>query len=193
MTTLPIQAGPGHSHAVHFYSDRAAMGSHVARFLLEGLDRGETVLVVAAESTHQDTRHHLAARLPQFGTLPNYIAVDADELLSNFLVDTKPDRAHFFEVMDHILAKPSRAGRPIRVYGEMVARLCHAGLPDAALQLEELWNLLAERYQFSLLCAYPKNLFEPHDTQWFLQTCALHSHLSVVADPAPQLSTSQAD
>jgi hypothetical protein len=108
------------------------------------------------------------------------------------LVDTKPDRAHFFEVMDHILAKPSRAGRPIRVYGEMVARLCHAGLPDAALQLEELWNLLAERYKFSLLCAYPMNLFEADDAQWFLHTCAVHSHLSIVSDRGREVSTSYA-
>ena len=166
------------------------MGSHVAKFLLEGCEQGDTVLVVAAQETHEHTRQHMEACLPQFGTLPNYIAIDADELLSNFLVDTKPDRAHFFEVMDHILAKPSRAGRPIRVYGEMVARLCHAGLPDAALQLEELWNLLAERYQFSLLCAYPMSLFEAHDTQWFLHTCAVHTHLSIVSDRGREVSTS---
>lgn len=169
------------------------MGSHVAKFLLEGLSQGDTVLVVAAQDTHEDTRRHLRAQLPQFATLPSYIAVDADELLSNFLVDAKPDHAHFFEVMDRILAKPSRAGQPIRVYGEMVVRLWHAGLPDAALQLEELWNLLAERYQFSLLCAYPLSLFEAQDSQWFLHTCAVHSHLSVVADYGAQLSTSHAE
>ena len=84
--------------------------------------------------------------------------------------------------MDRIFAKPIHAGRPIRVYGEMVVRLWHAGLPDAALQLEELWNLLAERYKFSLLCAYPMSLFEAQDTQWFLHACAMHFHLSIVAD-----------
>ncbi len=168
------------------------MGLHVAKFLLEGLHQRDTVFVVATQDTHEETQKHLSARLPQFGVLSNYIAVDADELLSNFLVDAKPDRTHFFEVMDRIFSKPSLAGRPIRVYGEMVVRLWHAGLPDAALQLEELWNLLAERYRFSLLCAYPMSLFEAQDTQWFLHTCAIHSHLSIVADSGFELSTSHA-
>ena len=104
---------------------------------------------------------------PHLTALPYYVAVDADELLSSFLVDATPDRDQFFAVMDGIFAKPSRTGRPIRVYGEMVVRLWQAGLPEAALKLEDLWNRLADRYKFSLLCAYPMNLFEGHDTQWF--------------------------
>lgn len=179
-----------HSHAVHFYTDRVAMGSHVAKFLLEGLHQRDTVFVVATQETHAEIGRYLLAGLPEFDAMSNYIAVDADELLSNFLVDAKPHRDHFFEVMDRIFAKPTHAGRPIRVYGEMVVRLWRVGLPDAALQLEELWNLLAERYKFSLLCAYPMNLFEAQDTQWFLHTCAMHSHLSIVADSGGVLSAS---
>ncbi len=192
MIKQQVGAHSCHSHAVHFYSDRAAMGSHVGKFLLDGLHQGDTVFVVATQETHAETRKHLRASLPQFGALSNYIAVDADELLSNFLVNAKPDRAHFFEVMDRIFAKPSHAGRPIRVYGEMVVRLWHAGLPDAALQLEELWNLLSERYKFSLLCAYPMSLFEAQETEWFLHTCATHSHLSIVGHSESVLSSSPA-
>ena len=190
MVTPQTHKHPYHSHAVHFYSDRVAMGSHVAHFLLEGLHQRDAVFVVATQETHEETRKHLRASLPQFDALPNYVAMDADELLSNFLVDAKPDRAQFFEVMDRMFATSVVAGRPIRVYGEMVVRLWHAGLPDAALQLEELWNLLADRYRFSLLCAYPMSLFETTDTQWFLHTCAMHTHLSIVAKSGRALSTS---
>ena len=159
------------------------MGAHVAKFLLEGLHSHETVFVVATRETHAHTRTNLLTSIPGLDAMPNYTEVDADELLSSFLVHSKPDRDQFFAVMDHIFAKPAHAGRPIRVYGEMVVRLWHAGLPDAALQLEDLWNLLAKRYKFSLLCAYPTSLFEGQDSQWFMQTCATHSHLSIVSGP----------
>ena len=178
------------SHGVHFYSDRMAMGCHVGKFILEGLHQRDTVFVVATHETHRETQKHLRASLPEVDSMPNYIVIDAEELLSNFLVDTKPDRAQFFEIMDRIFAKPVLAGRPIRVYGEMVVTLWHAGFPEAALQLEDLWNLLADRYKFCLLCAYPMRLFEGQDTQWFLRTCALHSHLSIVADSERSLPTS---
>ena len=157
------------------------MGDHVAKFVLDGLNSGDNVLVVATRETQAEIRKHLVNNVPQFDTLPNYTVVDADELLSSFLVNSKPDRDQFFAVIDGIFAKPSLMGRPIRVYGEMVVRLWYAGLPEAALQLEGLWNLLAERYKFSLLCAYPTNLFDGQDKEWFLQTCAAHSQLSFIA------------
>ena len=179
----PIKEGThsSHAHAIHFYRDGVAMGAHVAKFLLEGLHSKESIFVVASRNTQDAIRTHLVSDLSHLSALPHYVAIDADELLSSFLVDATPDRDQFFAVMDGIFAKPSQTGRPIRVYGEMVVRLWRAGLPEAALRLEDLWNLLADRYKFSLLCAYPMNLFEGHDTQWFLQTCAAHSHLSVVS------------
>jgi hypothetical protein len=181
MTRTKEAGHPCHAHAVHFYTERAAMGAHVAQFLWKGFQSRESVLVVATRETQEEIRKHLVNHIPHLDTLPHYTAVDADELLSSFLVNASPDRDQFFAVMDGMFAKPSLLGRPIRVYGEMVVRLWHAGLPEAALQLEDLWNLLADRYKFSLLCAYPMNLFEGQNTQWFLQTCATHSQLSLVS------------
>lgn len=170
-----------HSHAVHFYADYISMGAHVAAFLAEGLQRGEAVFAVATKETHDAILTRLPIQMQTNGTRP-YTAFDADELLSGFLVDGVPHRDHFFIVMNQIFASPAKAGRPIRVYGEMVVRLWQAGKPDAALQLEELWNLLAERYRFSLLCAYPMKIFDGQDARWFLNTCATHSQLSIVSE-----------
>ncbi len=81
--------------------------------------------------------------------------------------------------MDQVFSKPARDGRPIRVFGEMVTRLWQAGHPEAAIELEGLWNELAHRYTFSLLCAYPLSVFAEQDRQRFLDTCAAHSQLSL--------------
>ena len=60
----------------------------------------------------------------------------------------------------------------------MVALLWAEGRIDAALQLEEMWNRLAEIYSFSLCCAYPMSGFlgNPHAAP-FLKICAQHTHV----------------
>ncbi|MCC2640767.1 MAG: sensor hybrid histidine kinase [Nitrospira sp.] len=167
-----------HSHAVHFYTDLVSLGAHVAAYLSEGIQTGEAVFAIATREVHYEIKQYLQMSIPQLETMSNYKTLDADELLSTFLVNAQPDRSKFFEAMDRIFAKPAGSGRSIRVYGEMVVRLWHAGQPEAALQLEDFWNLLAERYNFSLLCAYPMSLFDRQHIQWFLNICATHSQLS---------------
>jgi hypothetical protein len=54
-----------------------------------------------------------------------------------------------------MLRQAAKAGRPVRVFGEMVSLLWDAGLIDAAVEVEAMWNELGVQYPFSLLCAYP--------------------------------------
>src|ERR687898_1110840 len=93
-----------------------------------------------------------------------------------------PDPGLFGELVSGMLADASKAaaggrGR-IAAFGEMVALLWAGGKIDAALELEELWNKMAEQYSFSLCCAYPMSGFlgNPHAAP-FLKICALHSHV----------------
>ena len=64
-------------------------------------------------------------------------------------------------------------------YGEMVALLWAQGKRDATLRLEELWNELAERHTFDLLCAYPIGAFDRHeDRQLFFSICGEHTDVN---------------
>jgi hypothetical protein len=47
----------------------------------------------------------------------------------------------------------------VLVFGELVAKLVNNGNPEAAVTLEGLWNELAARRSFDLLCAYPIDAF----------------------------------
>lgn len=180
---MPTSNNPlySHPHAVHFYTDPVALGAHVAMFLAAGLQHDEAVFVIATRETQDAVLRQLPTNRRQTVRNPPYTSFDADEFLSAFLVHGIPDHDRFFTVMDQLFEKPAKSRQPIRVYGEMVARLWEAGQPDAALQLEELWNLLTERYYFSLLCAYPIRTFEGQNSEWFLNTCATHSQLSIVS------------
>jgi signal transduction histidine kinase len=122
-------------------------------------------------------------------TQGRYVALDAAETLSKFLVDGSPDAARFADVMGNVIEPviasikgrvpgvspgfPQQAFSPegrrgsgregeqprLALFGEMVALLWAQGKCDAAIQLEQLWNDLAVTYSFDLRCAYPMSLF----------------------------------
>jgi hypothetical protein len=63
----------------------------------------------------------------------------------------------------------------VRIFGQMVDVLWQRGERNAAIQLEVLWNELAQTEAFSLLCGYAVGHFYKHAA--FEQVCAQHSHI----------------
>ena len=172
-------------HVVQFYENDSLLIELLSRFVGAALVTGDSAIVVATE------RHRLAlaGRLRARGfdlTVPErqqrYIQFDAASMLAKFMRRGAPDPALFTELVAPVIENASRAaaggrGR-LAAFGEMVALLWADGKIDAALQLEELWNRLAETYAFSLCCAYPMSGFlgNPHAAP-FLKICAQHSHV----------------
>ncbi len=106
---------------------------------------------------------------------------DASELLSTFMVEGWPDQAKFNSTMGRIVEEAALRG-PVHIYGEMVAVLWAEGKTRAAIQLEELWNELATRHAFSLLCGYPISAFpNQNSNETFQQVCHAHTHVSIPA------------
>jgi hypothetical protein len=92
----------------------------------------------------------------------SYLALDASETLSDFMVAGWPDPASFWRVISPLLRQAAPAGQPVRVFGEMVSLLWDAGLVSAAIEVEALWNEMGGQYPFSLLCAYGTGRRAPH-------------------------------
>jgi anti-sigma regulatory factor (Ser/Thr protein kinase) len=85
------------------------------------------------------------------------------------------------------LAKATEGGRPVRVFGEMVALLWDDGALAAAIELEKLWNDLAQRHSFSLFCAYPEQSVAPTGRRGALHDVCSHHTLVIqgeTVDPA---------
>jgi hypothetical protein len=176
----------GHrAHAVQFYENDAFLIEVLSRFVGAALVTGDSAIVIATPR-HLDA---LAERLRSRGfnlAIPlsqsRYFALDAAETLDAFMRDGLPDRVLFNELMSPIVEDArdaARGGRGrIAAFGEMVALLWAVGNIDGALQLEELWNRLADVYSFSLCCAYPMSGFvgNPHAAP-FLKICAQHTHV----------------
>jgi len=172
-----------HYHAVQFYKDAHSLASTVARFLCDGLDAGEPVLIVA-------TAIHTAeilAELDALGCDTRMLRktgmvqlLDARKMLSAFMVDGNPDTLMFKsgvgDVIDRLCA--GRRPCPIRVYGEMVDILWQEGNADGAIRLEILWNQLASAYDFSLLCGYAVgHFYKQTGGKTIEDVCHQHSHV----------------
>ncbi len=84
------------------------------------------------------------------------VLADADATLAKFMDGELPSATAFEAVMggllDRVAERFPRAR--IRVFGEMVDLLAERAQTEAAVKLEQLWNELARRRSFSLLCGY---------------------------------------
>lgn len=172
-----------HGHSVQFYEDDSFLLEEVGRFIGSAIGSGNVALAFTTEA-HRDG---LYASLTDLGidfdlaaVRQRFLWLDAAELLKEFMVAGLPDSGRFRKVIGDLIDRyaPSTRGkqRHIAIFGEMVALLWAEGKHDAAIRLEELWNLLAQTYAFQLHCAYPIRLFSQAESGSRLaQICAEHS------------------
>jgi hypothetical protein len=153
-----------HQHAVQFYDDERSLCRRVGAFLGEGLVAEQPAIVIATGDHQEALVEELGARLINVGEarrLGELVLLDADDTLGAFMIGDEPDpdlfHCYMSTILEQVLKGRKRTG--IRAYGEMVDVLWKAGKPEAAVALEILWNTLASKYSFSLLCGYSMGQF----------------------------------
>jgi hypothetical protein len=145
-------------HFVQVYRDDRVLVESVALFAGAALGRHEAVILVATArhgAAIEECLRNDGFDVPGLRTWGQLQILDAEEVLSRFMVDGVPDEAKFKAVIADLMAstRGSRRFRAVRVYGEMVNLLWSENLP-AATRLEQLWNDQIEEHQFALFCAY---------------------------------------
>jgi anti-sigma regulatory factor (Ser/Thr protein kinase) len=170
-----------HDHAVSFYDEDADVVGDVAHFLAAGLAAGER-LVVVATAAHGAAIEAELLRLGHDAALlrsgGRYLALDAGMALASFMMGGVPHADRFAEGVGSIVDAALVDGTGLRVFGEMVALLWDDGNVASAVQLEGLWNDLAESRQFTLMCAYPASALENGTLADATEVCNLHSSVS---------------
>jgi hypothetical protein len=163
-------------HSVQFYRDERFLIDAITSFIKVGLDLNATVLVIVTAQHRMELYTTLTGDERRNDKLRFF---DARDFLALFMVEDWPNESQFIHEMETILGPAGETGQ-IRVFGEMVAVLCAEGKAAAALRLEELWNTLALRHRFSLLCAYPLSaLFEKADEETRTRICQLHTGVRI--------------
>lgn len=186
-------------HVVEFYEKDAFLVDSVAGFLSAGLSAGENAVVVATKLHNEAIEKQLqkaGVDVISERRAGRYVALDASDTLSQFMIEGMPDEHLFQQVIGTLIARMS-LGRPgLRVFGEMVALLWANNSPSAAICLEQLWNKLGVQHTFSLFCAYPINKFGSNKSgEPFFHICQEHSRVipaesySAESDPEARLRT----
>jgi MEDS: MEthanogen/methylotroph, DcmR Sensory domain len=172
-------------HAVLFYRDEQELTERVSEYLLPAIQDGGVAIVVATPDHRRSFERHLAdtdVDVAAARARGAYLAPDASETMRGFMVSDRADPAGFWQAISPLLRQAAKAGRPVRVFGEMVALLWDAGLTDAAIEVEAMWNELGAQYPFSLLCAYPAQPAAFAD-QLDALTEVCHAHTQVTGIP----------
>jgi hypothetical protein len=152
------------SHEVEFYSDDAAFVVGFTRFIEAALEAGKAVIVVATESH----RKSLLQRLQEHDVdtiaaveQGRYVSLDVAETLAIFMVSDLPDPVQFFGVTGDLFTTAARAtlGGRVAICGECGSILWAQGKADAAVQMEQLCNQLAKRYDMDILCGFSLSSF----------------------------------
>ena len=163
-------------HNVHFFDGTPALLERLGPFVQSGLDAGEVCIVVATAEHRAALRRRLGPRLDAARKTGQYVELDAEETLRGLIRDGVPDQARFDAIVGELISSCA-ADQPLRVFGEMVALLWARDDVLAALALEDVWNELGDREEFSLLCAYPSD-GDTIDRDGFVQICTRHDAVS---------------
>ncbi|PZS36884.1 MAG: hypothetical protein DLM58_00770 [Pseudonocardiales bacterium] len=166
-------------HLVHFYDGDSELIDTVGDYLADGIRAGDAAVIVATATHRIAFEAALTARgvnVAAARACGAYVVLDAEETLRQFLVADWPERIGFELVVRAAIRSACDTGRPVRVFGEMVALLWDAGHVYAAIELESLWNELGRQLTFTLMCAYPAQSVSGDDHLAALaDLCELHS------------------
>jgi len=174
-------------HLVQFYEDDAVIVAAVHGILREGLTAGAAAIVIATQPHLDEFERLLTAQgfdVAAARRRRQYVPLIARATLDELLVDGRPDARRFAEVIEPLVADLSRRHGRVVAFGEMVALLWDEGRHGAAVQLETLWNDLASRHSFELLCAYRLRPDAEAVPEMLLQVCAEHTRVVPNGRPA---------
>jgi anti-sigma regulatory factor (Ser/Thr protein kinase) len=173
-------------HEVQFYGGDRELAISAGGYLAEGIEAGDMVVVVATPPHRLAFDAELRAAGADTGAAQasgRLLMLDAAGSLQGFLDGDRLDHDRFEAAVGGLVRRVASAGRPVRIYAEMVALLWDAGQVTLALELEELWNDLGSRFPFWLLCGYPARLAaDGASIAEVGAVCRLHTG---VADPQP--------
>jgi hypothetical protein len=167
-------------HFVQVYDEDQAFLQTLESFVADGLLAGEAVVVIATPRHLSALNRGLLQRGPAVAAAmrsEQYLALDAEAMLSIFMVDGWPNDELFQGFVHGILGRCSRNGRRVRAFGEMVALLWAQGNCGATVRLEHLWHELCEARNFMLFCAYPKAGFTQDSADSIREICDAHSRV----------------
>jgi hypothetical protein len=152
-------------HVVQVYRDHAELAEAVATFIGAGLEAGDPAVLIVTAAHRPSICDRLERRGLQIDELEaqGLLTIrDAEATLAALYDGSELSARRFDEVVGSVFdtAEAAVPGRRVHAFGEMVDVLVRRDEPDAADELEGLWNDLGARRNFALLCGYRVDLLD---------------------------------
>src|SRR6202140_1096939 len=140
--SMPV---PAHEHAtclhdVQLYSDDAYLLDSLTTFVGREIVKGNSAIVIATKEHRDGLAERLARQYPDLCLAVEqgrYIALDAADTLSKFMVNGTPDPVLFSELVGATVSRAAAAVRGehsrVAAYGEMVSLLWAEGEYEAVV------------------------------------------------------------
>jgi len=164
-------------HLVQLFDTSESLVAAVSSFLIQGYEQGGNLLLIA-RPRHREAIFNEFMRRGCFANntgAQRLVALDAEETLTRISVNRCADADLFDWTIGSVARRLASSGE-LGIYAEMVELLAEQQDFDQALQVEAMWNHLAERTPFSLLCGYSSAHFTPAAAKPILQKiCSGHT------------------
>ena len=172
----------GGRHEAGFYSDDRRFLEDVTQFVGSALKAGNAAIIAATESNRNNLLRNLRAYLDIDAAIEEgrYIACDAADVLSTFMLKGMPDRIRFAGAFSDLILKAAAVAKVqhprVAIFGECAHLLMAEGKAEAAIQMEKLGNQLVKTYDVDILCGYSPHRFHGlMDAHIYRTICAEHS------------------
>ena len=170
-------------HKVGFHPDDASLVDDFTRFIEFALKMDNPVIVIATESHRTKLQQRLRARGQDTATAireGRYISLDVDDMLSEVMINDRPDSTRLLEVASELIMEAVKAAKGkhfrVAVCGECSPSLIAQGKPEAAIEMEHLWDKIARSHYIDILCGYLLRDFQTKESSpIFERICVAHS------------------
>ena len=182
----PLVMTDADTHAVQFCGDDEAGLDGAARVLSSALDRGDTVATVVIESDRDAIALRMEKRgwnLAELRKQGRCLIFDAEEAATAIMRAGWPHRDSIAEMVAVLegARTASAAGRSshLTIVGEISGVLWRRGNPEAALEVERLWDELTRSLPILTICTYSTGCFDHGDAPE--STSGISAHHAVVS------------
>ena len=180
---LPQQENVVRIHKVAFHPDDASLVDDFTRFIDVALKVENPVIVIATESHRTNLQQRLQARGQDTATAirdGRYISLDVDDILAEVMVNSWPDSTRLLRVASDLIMDAAKAAKGkhfrVAVCGECSPSLIAQGNPEAAIEMEHLWDKIARSHYVDILCGYLLRDFQTkRSSPIFERICVAHS------------------
>jgi CheY-like chemotaxis protein len=175
-------------HIVQLYQDQQFLNRAVCRFAAAAIANGEGVILVPTIAHWDAFRPRLESEgvdVKAAEKRGQLTIVDADNLLPSFMRDGMPDTPVFLGLAASVVSQARGEGRypKVRWWGEMVNILWERGDVAASMNLEDLFDQLADQEDIAIFCSFLMDNFNGDvHARMLPRLSENHSHLIPVED-----------